>query len=373
VQGGLGGPRRILLTLDAVGGVAIYVTQTAMMLARIGIECRLLGFGPRPSSDLRAVVEKTAGLSLIWTDQPLDWMAGDECALTGVTSAIADVAMAWEADVVHVSAPSQAAGLPSELAVVAQSHSCVPTWWRAVRRQPLPPDWQWHCRMNQQGLRRASVVIAPSASHGRALKDIYGFLPRLRVIFNASAPPHVKHSKEEFVFAAGRWWDDAKNATALDHAAGRSPWPVFMAGATQGPNGSSATLANAVGLGLLSAEETHLHMARAAIFAAPSIYEPFGLAVLEAAGFGAALVLSEIDTFRELWDGAAFFVDPADPTAWVQAISHLAANADQRQRLGESARLRAAAYSPERHCRALLSAYAEAMQVQAAGPARDVA
>jgi glycosyltransferase involved in cell wall biosynthesis len=372
MQGGLKGPRRVLLTLDAVGGVAVYAAQTAAMLAKAGIECRLLGFGPPPSSDLRAIVAETAGLSLIWRDQPLDWMAGDECALAGVTSAIAEIAAAWGADVVHVSAPSQAAGLPPELAVVAQSHSCVPTWWRAVRRRPLPPEWQWHCRMNRRGLLRASVVIVPSASHGRALADVYGFLPHLRVIFNASAlPPHVEHSKQEFVFAAGRWWDDAKNANVLDQAAGRAPWPVLMAGATQGPNGSSVTLFNAVALGLLSAQETRSHMARAAIFAAPSIYEPFGLAVLEAAGLGAALVLSELDTFRELWDGAALFVDPADPAAWIHAVSHLAANTDQRSALGERARLRAATYSPERHCRALLSVYAEALQV--AGPARHVA
>jgi glycosyltransferase involved in cell wall biosynthesis len=37
-------------------------------------------------------------------------------------------------------------------------------------------------------------------------------------------------------------------------------------------------------------------------------YEPFGLAVLEAAQAGMALVLSNTPGFRELWDGAALFV-----------------------------------------------------------------
>ena len=53
-------------------------------------------------------------------------------------------------------------------------------------------------------------------------------------------------------------------------------------------------------------------MARAAIFVSSSVYEPFGLAVLEAAGSGAALVLSDIPTFRELWDEAALFAPPGD-------------------------------------------------------------
>ena len=48
--------------------------------------------------------------------------------------------------------------------------------------------------------------------------------------------------------------------------------------------------------------------ARCPIFVSAARYEPFGLAVLEAAQAGCALVLSDIPTFRELWDGAALFV-----------------------------------------------------------------
>ena len=51
-------------------------------------------------------------------------------------------------------------------------------------------------------------------------------------------------------------------------------------------------------------------MARTAVFVSPALYEPFGLAVLEAAQAGCALVLSDIPTFRELWDGVALFVAP---------------------------------------------------------------
>ncbi len=48
------------------------------------------------------------------------------------------------------------------------------------------------------------------------------------------------------------------------------------------------------------------------IFVSTSLYEPFGLAVLEAAQAGCPLVLSDIATFRELWDGAAIFFPPGD-------------------------------------------------------------
>ena len=51
---------------------------------------------------------------------------------------------------------------------------------------------------------------------------------------------------------------------------------------------------------------------RATVYAAPSLYEPFGLAPLQAALHGCALVLSDIGSFRELWDGCAEFVPPGD-------------------------------------------------------------
>ena len=64
-------------------------------------------------------------------------------------------------------------------------------------------------------------------------------------------------------------------------------------------------------------------MRRSAIFAAPSRYEPFGLAVVEAAISGAALVLADIPTFRELWSDAALFVSPDDSNGWSRALTEL--------------------------------------------------
>lgn len=43
------------------------------------------------------------------------------------------------------------------------------------------------------------------------------------------------------------------------------------------------------------------------IYVHPALCEPFGLAVVEAAQAGCALVLSEIAPLRENWEGAALF------------------------------------------------------------------
>jgi glycosyltransferase involved in cell wall biosynthesis len=67
--------------------------------------------------------------------------------------------------------------------------------------------------------------------------------------------------------------------------------------------------------------------------------------VLQAAQSGAALVLSSIPTFRELWDGAAVFVDPEDPGAWRAMLQALAQTPGDVAKLGAAAHERARRYT----------------------------
>jgi glycosyltransferase involved in cell wall biosynthesis len=62
-------------------------------------------------------------------------------------------------------------------------------------------------------------------------------------------------------------------------------------------------------------------------------YEPFGLSILEAAEAGCALVLSDLASLRENWDGAAEFVDPQDPEAWRDALNGVAGDEARRRQL----------------------------------------
>ena len=167
------------------------------------------------------------------------------------------------------------------------------------------------------------------------------------------------------MFAAGRWWDEGKNATILDAAAAQSRWPVMMAGAVSGPNGQNVRLHHARSLGELSTDATFGWMSRAGIFASAAIYEPFGLAVLEAAARGAALVLSDIPTFRELWNEAALFVRTDDAEGLAAAINRLVVNATLRHRLGQLARARAESFTPDRQVDQVRQVYAAALAAHA--------
>jgi glycosyltransferase involved in cell wall biosynthesis len=88
---------------------------------------------------------------------------------------------------------------------------------------------------------------------------------------------------------------------------------------------------------------------RAAVYAATSRYEPFGLAPLEATLAGCALVMTDIPTFRELWEGCALFYPPGDAPALAAACRELLENPECRQALARVAGERARdCYNPQR-------------------------
>ena len=149
----------------------------------------------------------------------------------------------------------------------------------------------------------------------------------------------------EFILAAGRLWDEAKNVGALASLADELDWPVRIAG----PMHHGQTVATAQGslewLGSLPHAELLSLMQGAEIFVSPALYEPFGLSVLEAADAGCALVLADIPSFRELWDGAALFVDPRNAGQIKSALDGLCRDPARRQALQQAARHRAGRYS----------------------------
>jgi glycosyltransferase involved in cell wall biosynthesis len=79
--------------------------------------------------------------------------------------------------------------------------------------------------------------------------------------------------------------------------------------------------------------------------------------VLEAAMAGCALVLSDIPTFRELWNGAALFVDPTDSGSLRGALAQLCADRGKRLRLQYAAYARALHFSLERMTKSYLELY----------------
>jgi len=352
---------RVLMTIDAVGGVWRYGVDLARGLGAEGIICQLAVCGPAPSLAQQQECCELRNVSLAWTGLPLDWMAGDANALDDVAGTLAAMASDWGADLLHLNLPSQAADLPGAVPVVVTAHSCLATWWRAVKGSDLPQDLRWQWELTARGLRRADAVLVPTASHGMAMVSTYGALKHPYIVANATARPDTTCAKQLFVFAAGRWWDEGKNVATVDAVARLLRWPLLLAGALEGPNVPTFDLHHAQVLGPLTPEATREQMRGAAIFFSPAMYEPFALAVLEAAAHGCALVLSDIPTFRELWSDAALFIAPSDAAGFAAAIDRLMNAPSERQALGQRAAMRARNFAIGRQAKQVRQVYSTAL------------
>jgi glycosyltransferase involved in cell wall biosynthesis len=365
---------RLLMTADAVGGVWQYATDLVRGLVAHRIETTLAVLGPAPTAQALEQALAIPGARIVITGLPLDWTADGPAEVAQAGRAIAELARSERADLVHLNSPALAADASFPVPVVGVCHSCVATWWQAVRGGALPQDFVWRTRLLACGYGRADALTAPTAAFARLTAAVYRMrVPR--VVRNGRSLRRLPATGEpaDFVFTAGRLWDEGKNLAALDRAAARLNLPVIAAGPLDGPNGTTTALPNLRTLGRLDDEEIGDWLAQRPIFASVPRYEPFGIAVLEAAQAGCALVLSDIPTLRELWDRAALFVDPGDDAAIASAIRMLADNRARRAALGAAARERSGAYTIEAMAAGMRDVYDAVLAREAARPREAVA
>lgn len=357
--------RRVLMTADAVGGVWTYSLSLAGALARAGVTVDLAVMGPGPDRAQRAAAAAVPGLAVHATPLKLEWMEDAAGDVARAGQWLLELADRIGPDIVHLNGYAHAV-LPFAAPKLVVAHSCVRSWWRAVHRAEPPDAWDAYIQWVTAGLAAADHVVAPSAAMLRALGDCYGPLAvPASVIPNGAAPlARSPTPKREVILAAGRVWDAAKNILTLVAAArelAEDPavpgWPVWIAGDRAPGDGVAAWFPGVVGRGRLDAAAMADAYAAAAIYALPARYEPFGLSVLEAAQHGCALVLGDIDSLRENWDGAAVFVEPNDPGALAAVLRGLVANPTARAEMGARALARARRFPLAQTCAATLDLY----------------
>lgn len=350
--------RHVLMTVDAVGGVWTYALDLAAGLADAGIRTSLAVLGPSPAGDQIAEADAIPGLTLIDTGLPLDWTAADLETIDRAAARIRALADDLSVDLVYLNTPALAGPQRFAQPVISVAHSCLATWWSAVHRGPPPEDFRWRIQAHWRGLMASDAVITPSGAFADDTLRAYETVRPFVVPNGRRAEPIAPEETRHGVVTTGRLWDDGKNIETLDRAAARLSVPLRAIGPQGGPHGEYRTLRHVQPLGRLSAEAVRAELRSAAVFTSASLYEPFGLGVLEAAQAGCALVLSDIPTFRELWDGVALFAPPRDDAAFADAIQTLCDNAEQRQRLADAAQRHAARFSVEAMTAGVLDVYA---------------
>jgi glycogen synthase len=350
-------PRRVLMTTDAVGGVWTYALELARGLSAAGVEVMLTVIGPPPGDAQRAEAIAIPGLVLVVPGLELEWQ--DRAGPLGLVprQRLEGLARTFEPDIVHCNGFREAAA-GFRAPVVLAAHSCVRSWWWTCRAEELPLGWSAYVDGVRAGLAAASAIVAPTAAFLTDFRAAWGRLLSCHVIPNGLDLPSGDPSRRPLVLAAGRLWDEAKNVAALVAVAPGLPWPVWLAGEAP-PDARNGAVE---WLGALPRERLLAAMRGSAIFAAPARYEPFGLAILEAAASGCALVLGRIPSLVELWGDAARWVPPGDGEALRGTLLDLIADPAALGRAQAAAQERAAAFSRRRMVDGYLGLYAELLE-----------
>lgn len=352
--------QRVLMTADTVGGVWTYAIELVRALAGYDIEVTLATMGPPPSNEQCAAAKAIANLDLQESSFRLEWMTDCWSDVACAGDWLQGIARHRRYDIVHLNGYVHAA-LEWPAPVVVAAHSCVLSWWQAVRGEPAPASWHRYRDAVARGLGRADALVTPSHAMLAALAEYYPLPRRRGVIANGLPLDELRPAaKQPYFFAAGRLWDEGKNLALLDAIADALPWPVYVAGEQDRPEGNGGKgYASLRSLGHLSRHDLVAWLEAASVYVLPARYEPFGLSVLEAAACGCALVLGDIPSLRESWAGAAIFVPPNDPAALRRALLALVDDPHRRDELAARALRRSGDFTVAASAYSYAQLYAE--------------
>ncbi len=337
---------RVLLTTDTIGGVWTYTKELLEGLLERSCSVALVSFGRLPSSEQSrwcATMSDRYGADFAYvaSETPLEWMDRNEGAYRDAEALLLDLAQSFGADLLH-SNQFCFGKLPASIPTLIVAHSDVLSWAASCRPHGLDrsPWLDRYKSLVQTGLAAADVIVAPTHWMLQALADCFTLPAEAYVIANGRDLPKPSRPMRRCLQAAtiGRLWDEAKGLSILANVA--APFPIMVAGEGQhGSQNAPARLGKATPLGWLEDESLLDLLRSSSIYLALSVYEPFGLAPLEAALCGCAVVARNIPSFHEIWGSAALYLDDADTLS--SLLSELAADpellADLQRRAFERA------------------------------------
>jgi glycosyltransferase involved in cell wall biosynthesis len=111
-------------------------------------------------------------------------------------------------------------------------------------------------------------------------------------------------------------------------------------------------------------EEVVILMQAAGALVQPSLYEGFGLPVLEAMACGCPIVASDIPPLREVTGGAALLIPPGDVERLAVALTEIVNSPQLRSSLGKQAEKRASDFSWDRCAEETLQVYRHAAGIK---------
>ena len=353
---------RVLLTTDTIGGVWTYTKELTEGLLERGHFVALVSFGRLPSNDQKKWL---AEIHFRYIDQfryvasaiPLEWMNDNECSYTDAEALLLDIVRDCKADLLH-SNQFCFGKLPVQIPKLVVAHSDVLSWAAACEPAGLPhtPWLDRYRKLVQTGLTSADTVVAPTHWMLEALAGGFVVPSSAHVISNGRDISGASSStiRQLQAVTVGRLWDEAKGFTLLAEV--QSLFPILVAGEVQQANEIAPTsIGRATFVGSLTDERLLDLLRSSSIYLALSKYEPFGLAPVEAALCGCAVVARDIPSFREVWGDAALYF--SDAPALTSVLTKVGSSADLLREFQNRAIYRALQFNRSRMTELYLKLY----------------
>ena len=213
-----------------------------------------------------------------------------------------------------------------------------------------------------RSLRRADVVVTLSGAVSAQIVAQFGVDPE-RIAIVASGIERIMEcpapmpSSPVVIYPAASYphKNHAVLVEAFSRIADRHPEARLVL--TGGPGRAEGSLIVAVeqsGLahriertGRIPSDELAARLAGASVLAFPSLYEGFGIPVLEAMAAGVPVIVGSGTPAEDVAGGAGWSVDPDDVTGWAEALDRALGDAGARRVAAEAGLRRAAEFSWE--------------------------
>ena len=305
---------RVLLTTDTVGGVWTFTRELTEGLLRMHHTVALISFGRAPSAEQRdwanyVQCEFASCFMYRASEAPLEWMQDNARTLSIALPMLLELIERFQPDILH-SSQFCFGSLPVSIPKLITAHSDVLSWAAACIPGGMErtPWLDRYISLVQHGLDGAEAVCAPTEHMLKELCKYFNVSCTTRIIQNGrSLPPTFgMESKVAQAVSVGRLWDQAKGYSTLLEV--ESPVPVLIAGEDQFESIRADTAGPQIRtLGILSEADLLVLFRQSSVYLALAYYEPFGLAPLEAALCGCAVVARDIPSLREVWGNAASY------------------------------------------------------------------
>ena len=326
-------------TREVVTGTEIYAREVGSRLAAVAPDLRWRFLASRPRAGLGVDV-MVMPFPRLWSQVRLPLaLARERADLLFVPSHV--VPFAW---------PGKALTVVHDLAFERHPHA-----YSATERAYLQLTTRWAAQ-------RCPLLIADSESTKSDLVALYGVkAERVRVVplggGEAAQRPIAPASRlgelgldGTFVLQVGRI-EARKNQVAALAAAERLDGVTLAVAGPERDKSLAARLRaspSARVLGRVDQPTLELLYEHAAAVVVPSLYEGFGLPVLEAMSRGKVVVAAPTSSLPEVGGDAVLYADPADPDAFAKALQRALSDKALRSKLVGAARTRASQFTWER-------------------------